>query len=134
MSNLRAFVPRQGAVAVGSGRRIRGCVTFELRGRTSRAPETEAACLRTFLDGSRGLEDYELGSQSPVSGNGSAATPYTQTTTFFVTPEAGPKEAEITETTTYVNGQPQFTSTYTVKNIGPEAKIYARALYAGDLY
>ncbi len=84
--------------------------------------------------GPRGLEEYERGTQSPVTGDGSAATPFTQTTTFFVKPEGGSNEAEITETTTYVNGQPQFTSTYTVKNIGPAPKIYARALYAGDLY
>ncbi len=82
--------------------------------------------------GPRGLEEYEPGPQSPVTGNGSTATPYSQTTTFFVKPEAT-KLAEVTETTTYINGQPQFTSTYSVKNIGGN-KFYARALYAGDLY
>jgi hypothetical protein len=81
--------------------------------------------------GPSGLEDYAPGIQSPVTGNGSTATPYSQTTTFSAKP-AG-QGAEITETTTYVNGQPQFTSTYTVKNTGTE-KFYARALYAGDLY
>ncbi len=39
----------------------------------------------------------------------------------------------ITETTTYVNGAPQFTSTYNVKNTSPST-IYFRAIYAGDLY
>jgi hypothetical protein len=85
------------------------------------------------MAGPNGLEAYEPGTQSPVTGNGSPSTPYSQTTTFSVTSEAV-KEAEVTETTTYVNGQPQFTSTYTVKNVGPTSKIYARALYAGDLY
>jgi hypothetical protein len=45
------------------------------------------------------------------------------------------EDAVITETTTYVNGQPQFASTYNVKNVTkPETKIYFRAIYAGDLY
>jgi hypothetical protein len=72
------------------------------------------------------------GGQSPVSGVGTAASPFTQTTTFLVKPGATP-QAEIVETTTYVNGQPQFTSTYTVKNTSG-APFYFRALYAGDLY
>ena len=75
---------------------------------------------------------YEPVSQSPVTGSGTEASPYSQTTVFDVKPEGTP-EAEITETTTYVNGQPQFTSTYAVKNVSG-AKFYFRGLYAGDLY
>jgi hypothetical protein len=71
-------------------------------------------------------------SQSPVTGTGTSATPFTQTT-IFQAKHGVTVEAEITETTTYVNGQPQFTSTYTVKNtLG--ATIYFHAMYAGDLY
>jgi len=43
------------------------------------------------------------------------------------------KDALVTETTTYVNGEPQFTSTYDVKNTS-SSTIYFRAIYAGDLY
>lgn len=69
---------------------------------------------------------------SSVSGSGTSASPYTQTTVFAAKHEAT-VEAEVAETTTYINGQPQFTSTYTVKNTSG-AKFFVRALYAGDLY
>ncbi len=81
---------------------------------------------------------YEPVSQSAVSGAGTEASPYTQTTVFSVKEEEGGKPveyAQITETTTYVNGAPQFTSTYDVKNMLAKGnKIYFRAIYAGDLY
>ena len=75
---------------------------------------------------------FEPGTQSAVTGDGSAGNPYTQTTTFEVI-ESGIKDALVTETTTYVNGSPQFTSTYNVKNL-TAAKLYFRAIYAGDLF
>ena len=77
-------------------------------------------------------EDYAPVSQSEVSGSGSSADPYTQTTVFQVS-SGGKTYAVITETTTYVNGEPQFSSTYVVKNVA-SSKIYFRAIYAGDLY
>jgi hypothetical protein len=78
---------------------------------------------------------YTPMSQSPVTGSGAPADPYTQTTTFKVIDSESSEDAVITETTTYVNGQPQFASTYNVKNVTkPETKIYFRAIYAGDLY
>jgi hypothetical protein len=82
---------------------------------------------------------YEPVSQSPVSGEGTEASPYTQTTVFSVKEEEGGKAreyAQITETTTYVNGAPQFTSTFNVKNVTekPGTTIYFRAIYAGDLF
>jgi hypothetical protein len=76
---------------------------------------------------------YTPVSQSPVTGAGTEASPYTQTTVFNVEDEAKTIYAVITETTTYVNGAPQFTSTYTVKN-NSSSKIYFRAIYAGDLF
>jgi hypothetical protein len=85
-------------------------------------------------------KEYIPVSQSEVSGIGSAASPYTQTTVFEVnTAEKNekhePGSARITETTTYVSGEPQFISTYNVKNLLPvKHKIYFRAIYAGDLY
>ncbi len=81
---------------------------------------------------------YEPISQSAVSGLGTEASPFTQTTIFSVKEEESGKSteyAQITETTTYVNGAPQFISTYDVKNVLAKGhKIYFRAIYAGDLY
>jgi len=80
------------------------------------------------------LEDlYTPVSQSPVTGAGTASEPYTQTTVFKVLDSAHAEDALITETTTYVSGAPQFTSTFNVKNT-TAGKIYFRAIYAGDLY
>jgi hypothetical protein len=81
------------------------------------------------------VEYTPVGTQSPVTGAGTAASPYTQTTVFEVEDSSKKADALITETTTYVNGEPQFVSTFNVKNItSPEVKIYFRAIYAGDLY
>jgi len=77
--------------------------------------------------------EYTPVSQSAVSGSGTTAEPFTQTTVFEVKDGEGGKDALITETTTYVNGQPRFTSTYNVKNTS-SSKLYFRAIYAGDLY
>jgi len=83
--------------------------------------------------GPNGLDLYTPVSQSPVTGSGTASDPYTEVTVFKLLDYEGNEDALITETTTYVNGATQFTSTYYVKNTtaGP---IYFRAIYAGDLY
>jgi hypothetical protein len=78
-------------------------------------------------------DEYTPVSQSPVAGSGSEASPYTETTIFKVMDSEGKEDAIVTETTTYVNGAPQFTSTYDVKNVTGK-KLYFRAIYAGDLY
>jgi hypothetical protein len=57
----------------------------------------------------------------------------TEVTVFKVVDFEGNEDALITETTTYVEGAAQFTSSYTVKNTSP-APIYFRSIYAGDLY
>jgi hypothetical protein len=82
-----------------------------------------------------GLDLFKAVEQQPVTGAGTSASPYSETTIFSVTDAlAGSTEyARVTETTTYVNGEAQFTSTYNVKNTSA-AKIYFRAMYAGDLY
>jgi hypothetical protein len=74
-------------------------------------------------------------SQSPVEGGGTAGSPYRETTVFDVAETEGSKTVyvRVTEVTTYENGSPQFTSTYTVKNERKET-LYFRAIYAGDLY
>jgi hypothetical protein len=78
-------------------------------------------------------EVYTPVSQSPVSGDGSSGNPFSQTTVFKVVDSAKVEDALITETTTYVNGAPQFSSTYTVKNTSAST-LYFRAMYAGDLF
>jgi hypothetical protein len=99
--------------------------------------QPEALKGKTFgFDGAAGpfLEStYTAVSQSAVTGAGTAAEPYTQTTIFKVEDSEKHEDALITETTTYVNGAPQFTSTFNVKNT-TAGKIYFRAIYAGDLY
>ncbi|HTA05303.1 MAG TPA: Ig-like domain-containing protein [Solirubrobacteraceae bacterium] len=81
-----------------------------------------------------GLTDiYTPVSQTGISGDGSAANPLTQTTVFKVVDSGAKEDALVTETTTYVNGAPQFVSTYNVKNTSGST-LYFRAIYAGDLF
>ncbi len=99
--------------------------------------QPEALKGKTFgFDGTAGphLESlYTPVSQSPVTGSGTTTDPYTETTVFKVEDSENAEDALITETTTYVNGAPQFTSTFNVKNTA-KSTIYFRAIYAGDLY
>jgi hypothetical protein len=84
-----------------------------------------------------GLDLYKAVEQTPVTGSGTTAEPYTETTVFSVNDVEDPtmQYALITETTTYINGEPQFISTFNVKNTTkPAAKLYFRAIYAGDLF
>jgi hypothetical protein len=82
--------------------------------------------------GPRGLAEYTPVSQSAVTGLGTTGNPYTQVTRFAVEAE-GETFALVTETTTYVSGAPQFTSSYDVQNTSA-SNLYFRAMYAGDLY
>src|SRR5437588_5775083 len=88
---------------------------------------------KTFgFDGAAGpslASIYKPVSQSPVTGSGTEASPFTTPTVFEVEDEAKGKDALITEVTTYVNGSPQFTSTYTVKNTTGKT-LFFRAMYA----
>jgi hypothetical protein len=89
--------------------------------------------------------DFTAISQGATTGSGTAIDPYSEITTFKATVE-GKDYALITLTTTYVNGQPQFTSTYDVQNITgmpatnglapakPAATLYFHAIAAGDLF
>jgi hypothetical protein len=88
------------------------------------------------FDGEGG-EEYKAVERTPITGSGTTTSPYTQITVFSVKEAEGAEKAYalITETTTYVNGEPQFTSTYVVKSLLAKGhKIYFRAIYAGDLY
>jgi hypothetical protein len=92
-----------------------------------------------------GGADFTAISQGAATGSGTAADPYSEITTFKATIE-GADYALITVTTTYVNGQAQFTSTYDVQNITgmatangllpakPAATLYFHAIAAGDLF
>jgi len=82
--------------------------------------------------GPGGLEDYEAGTQSGVTGSGSAADPLKQITTYAVSPEAV-HFAEVTQTTTYVNGAQQFGVRWDVKNTSPNP-LKLKALAAADFY
>jgi hypothetical protein len=86
------------------------------------------------FDGNAGphlLQDYTLGTHSPATGTGAAADPFTQTTTYSV--DAGEPVAKITQTTTYVNGEQRFSTTWTVENLSGAALKY-KALAAADLF
>lgn len=79
-----------------------------------------------------GYEYTSVEPQSAVTGSGTEADPYRQITRFAVM-DSEAHEVLITETTTYVNGTPQFTSTYDVENKS-SVTVFFRAMYVGDLY
>ena len=116
--------PKLGNEPEGGGKKGLGGQTYGFNG----------AAVGGFGSGS--LDLYEAVSQSPVTGAGTTASPYTETTVFKVNDgtEHLTPYALVTETTTYVNGEPQFISTFSVKDTKPTGKIYFRAIYAGDLY
>jgi hypothetical protein len=92
-----------------------------------------------------GASEYTPLSPGVVTGTGSGGDPYELVTTFKVTDaESKLDYALITETTTYVNGDPQFTSNFDVENVtgqslpglNPDpvaAPLKFHAIYAGDL-
>jgi hypothetical protein len=87
-----------------------------------------------------GGAEYTFIEQGPVSGSGTSADPYTEVTKYKVTFESL-DYALITDKTTYINGEAQFTSTYIVENItgkggttAPTATLYFHAIVAGDLF
>lgn len=92
-----------------------------------------------------GSTEYTEVNPGVPTGSGSAADPYKLITTFKVTdPESKLDYALITETTTYISGEPQFTSTFDVENLtgpaltgfnpAPTATLKFHAIYAGDLF
>ena len=101
------------------------------------------------FEGSRGPRvDAQLTplSQGVVRGDGSASSPYTLTTRFVVSDPTNATEgayALVEETTSYVEGAAQFSSTFDVENVtgqsiaglgtAPAAPLRFHAIYAGDL-
>jgi hypothetical protein len=83
--------------------------------------------------GPRGLKNYTPISQAPTTGSGTAADPFKQVTAYAVAPTEGTNLAEVTQTTTYVNGAQDFTVDWAVKNTsGTPLKL--KALAAADFF
>jgi hypothetical protein len=88
-----------------------------------------------------GGNEYTFIEQGPVTGTGTVGDPYSEATKYKVTVESE-DYAVITDVTSYVNGEPQFVSTYTVENVtgkgGTTAKsatsLFFHAIVAGDLF
>jgi len=91
-----------------------------------------AAGPRIPTDGEGGVEYTFVEQQATPSGSGTAGDPYSDFTKFKAS-FGGTDYALITDTTTYVSGAPEFTSTYTVENVSP-SKLYFHAIIAGDLF
>jgi hypothetical protein len=72
--------------------------------------------------------NYTAGTQGAVTGSGTFGSPYEQVTTY----DAG-SDAEITQTTTYVNGERSFKQRYDVKNTSG-GTLQFRASTGADLY
>jgi len=102
------------------------------------------------FEGARGpglAAQYTPVSQGIVTGSGSTSDPYTLVTAYAVSDATKAKEGDyalVRQTTTYVNGQGQFTSTFDVENVtgqapfsglspAPAAPLRFHAIYAGDL-
>jgi hypothetical protein len=82
--------------------------------------------------GPGGLAGYTPVSQSPVTGSGALADPFTQTTVYTVGDDLD-VVAEVTQTTTYVNGEQRFVTTWVVENSSAGPIAY-KALAAADFY
>ncbi len=82
--------------------------------------------------GPQGLEDYTPLAQAPTTGSGTAADPFRQVTTYAVKPGAT-NQAEVTQTTTYVNGAQQFGLRWDVRNVSG-VPLRFKALVAADFY
>ena len=80
--------------------------------------------------GPHGTTDYTLGTQSAVTGGGTAADPLKQTTTYRTADTGG---LEVTQVTTYVNGSQFFTITWTVRNAGATTAHF-KAIAAADFF
>ena len=80
-----------------------------------------------------GLDDYTPLSQGPTTGAGTAADPLKQVTTYAVAPTSGTNLAEVTQTTTYVNGAQSFALRWDVKNTSG-APLKLKALAAADFF
>jgi hypothetical protein len=82
---------------------------------------------------------YTFLEQGTATGAGTVGDPYSVFTKYLAQYE-GLNYALITDVTSYVSGEPQFTTTYTVENVtgkaggAPSAPLYYHAIVAGDLF
>ncbi len=94
--------------------------------------------------GPQGITNYTPISNGPATGSGTAADPFKLVTVYDVNDSTlSHAVLQVTQTSTYVTGNPYFTANYAVKNVtgtlpnsDPDhnSTIYYRAIYAGDLY
>lgn len=82
--------------------------------------------------GPGGLESYEQRGQAPVAGSGTADDPLRQVTRYAATGYDA-TAAEITQTTSYVNGQGRFLVQWDVKNVSG-SPLNFKAFTAADFY
>ncbi len=97
------------------------------------SPTTSKGTTFGGVAGHPGLSLYQEDVRSLIVGSGTAADPYL--TDHELRSSWTPSKIEdavVIETTTYVNGASQFTSTYSVKNVSG-GNLYFRAIYAGHL-
>ncbi|MDX6566905.1 MAG: hypothetical protein QOE10_2567, partial [Gaiellales bacterium] len=93
-----------------------------------------------MITAATGGVEYTFVEQSAATGSGTSGSPYSDVTKYTASYE-GLAYALITDTTTYISGEPQFKSTYVVENItgkavgdAPTAPLYFHAILAGDLF
>ena len=82
--------------------------------------------------GPAGGSGFSAVSQSPLSGTGTAASPYRVTTVYRVPNGAG-TAAQVTQVVTYLNGNSRFAVNYSVRNLSG-APLRFRASEYADLY
>lgn len=87
-----------------------------------------------------GGNEYTFIEQGPISGAGTVGDPYSESTKFKIS-VASQDYAVITDVTSYVSGQAQFVSTYTVENVtgkggttAESTSLFFHAIIAGDLF
>jgi hypothetical protein len=99
---------------------------------TPPALESKVFSFQGSSDGPGGLPLYTPVSQSPVTGSGSGADPFRLVTGYAVE-DGGTRYAEITQTTTYVNGTQEFRLRWDVENVS-SGPLSFKALTAADFF
>jgi hypothetical protein len=72
-------------------------------------------------------------SQTSWSGTGTSGDPYSQITKYEVKP-ASTSLVEVTQTTSYINGESNFVNSYGVKNLDSTDPVKFRAMIGADVY
>jgi thrombospondin type 3 repeat protein len=77
---------------------------------------------------------FPTGQQSGVVGDGSAASPFVQVTTYQLATATGGAFATVNQEVSYVNGRSEFTVTYRIQNLSSTSVLRPRASVSGDLF